>query len=399
MISDYFSLAFKNLKHRGIRSWLTLLGILIGVATVITLISLGGTLKAAVSEQFGLADTQLITINAGGVSYTSIGTGVNPLTLQDVKAIDNLGSVKEAVGKYTRTIQFEYNGHNEFESLQSIPSGEGKDIIYEEINSEIYLGRLFKDSDSGKVILGYNYYSDKEKWGRQIVPGKKVTINGEEFEVIGILEKGTSNNQIFMEESNMKKLLGLGDEVDSIIAQPVDKNEMNKTKTDIEKLLRRIRDVKENDDFTVSTPEATLQTINKIINSIQIFIIIIASISIFIGVIGIVNTMTTSVLERRKDIGIMKSIGARNEQIFLQFLIESGMLGLIGGLIGILLGTLVGVAGVKILNAFLSTDLKPVISIFVIIYSLIGSFIIGAIAGIIPALSAAKQNPVEALKG
>jgi len=190
------------------------------------------------------------------------------------------------------------------------------------------------------------------------------------------------------------------DDVDIIVAQPRDKNELDKTKEDIEKLLRKTRDVKiGEEDFEVSTPEASLATVNGILSGVQIFIALIAGISIFIGAIGIVNTMTTSVLERKKEIGIMKAIGARNSQIFFQFFVESGLLGLIGGIIGVIFGTLISLLGINALNNFLGAELKPVIDYLLIFYALFGSFLIGAIAGIIPAMNAAKQNPVEALRG
>jgi putative ABC transport system permease protein len=191
-----------------------------------------------------------------------------------------------------------------------------------------------------------------------------------------------------------------GDTVDVIGAIVKDKDLMDEAKEQIEKLMRDRRDVeKGSEDFEVSTPESTLETINEVLNAVKIFVVIIASISILVGSIGIVNTMTTSVLERRKEIGTMKAVGARNEQIFLQFFIESGMLGLVGGLIGVFFGTIIGIIGVGGINAFLATELSPQIDFPLIIGSLFGSFIIGAVAGIAPAMNAAKQNPVEAIRG
>jgi putative ABC transport system permease protein len=142
-----------------------------------------------------------------------------------------------------------------------------------------------------------------------------------------------------------------------------------------------------------------LETVNKMIGGIQIIIIIIASISIFIGVIGIVNTMTISVLERKKEIGVMKSIGAKNSQIFMQFFVESGFLGLVGGGFGVLLGVAIGGFGILGINGFVGGDLKPRIDFYLIFFSLLGSFVIGALAGIFPAMKAAKQHPVDALRG
>ena len=142
-----------------------------------------------------------------------------------------------------------------------------------------------------------------------------------------------------------------------------------------------------------------MSTVNNILGGVKAFIVIIAFISIFIGALGIVNTMTTSVLERKREIGIMKAVGARNSQVFWQFFIESSLLGLLGGFIGAAFGTLLGVMGVQALNNLLGTELGLNIDFLLIFITLLGSFMIGGIAGIVPAMRAAKQNPVEALRG
>jgi putative ABC transport system permease protein len=165
-------------------------------------------------------------------------------------------------------------------------------------------------------------------------------------------------------------------------------------------LMRKRRDVKVGEEnFEVSTPEAALESVNSILGGVKIFIALVAGISIFIGAIGIVNTMTTSVLERKREIGIMKAIGARNSQIFLQFFVESGMLGLVGGAIGVLFGVALGYFGTLGINNFVGAEIKPSIDFALIFFSLLGSFLIGGIAGIVPAMHAAKQSPVESLRG
>jgi putative ABC transport system permease protein len=203
-----------------------------------------------------------------------------------------------------------------------------------------------------------------------------------------------------MNENSLQDLINYGDDIDVIVVQVKDKSLMNKTKNKIEEVLRKTRDVKLGEEnFEVSTPEASLATVNNILAGIQAFIIIIASVSIIVGAVGIVNTMTTSVLERRKEIGIMKAIGAKNSQVFLQFFIESGLLGLIGGIVGIVLGGLIGFAGINGINQFLGSEAQPNMNFVFLLSVLVGSFLIGAIAGIAPALQAANQNPVEALRG
>jgi putative ABC transport system permease protein len=403
-IKDYFILAIKNLKHRGIRSWLTLLGIVIGVAVVVSLVFLGNGLKLAVMNQFGMGASEIITVQAGGLnSYGPPGSGVtNPLTTIDLEEIERLSSVKKVIGRNIGYAEIEFEKISGVGYTTNIQLEERR-FLYDLLELEIENGRFFEGGDTKKVVLGYNFFSGKSVFqDRKISSGNRIFINGERYEVIGITKKKGSfitDNVIYMTSEDMKNLLDYGENLDIIAVQPESKDKMNQTVQEIEKALRKSRNVKEGEeDFQVSTPEASLSMINEIITGVQIFIIIVAGISIIVGVVGIVNTMTTSVLERRRDIGIMKAVGAKNSQIFLQFFVESGMLGLIGGIVGVVLGTLIGWAGIMALGNFLSTNLTLEIDWLVIGGVFVGSFLVGGIAGISPALKAAHQNPVEALR-
>lgn len=402
---NYFLFAIRNIKHKGVRSWLTLLGIFIGILAVVSLITLGTAMKTAVSSQFGVSSTEIIGVQAGGLNYGAPGSNVvNPLTTDDVEAIDKLGSVEFAIGRNIETITFEYNDKLEVLSAYSIPENYEKEVyeITDEIEAEY--GRLLKDNENRKIILGNNFYDGETNgFEKDIVPGKEVLINNEKFEVVGILKKKGSffyDGTIFIYEEELNDLVGNGDSVDIISVKVKSKDLIDKAKEDIEKLLRQRRDVNiGEEDFEVTTPEASLQQVNEVLGGIQAFIVIIASISIIVGCIGVANTMTTSVLERRKEIGIMKAVGARNSQIFSQFLIESGFLALIGGVFGVLFGILVGFGGTFAINSWLGTSILPSIDFLLIFLVLAGSFLVGALAGISPAMNAAKQNPVEALRG
>jgi len=399
---NYFLFALRNLKRKGIRSWLTLLGICIGIMAVVSLISLGNGLNAAVMSQFGVSSTEVITVTASGGNLGAPGTDVvTPLTEDDVRAIDGLTSIDYAFGENTATGKLEYNNLLVIGSAYSVDAEYYKEY-YEISEVEAEYGRLLKSGDSGKIVLGANFHDGKSNgFGREIVPGKKVLINNENFEVIGVLKKTGSfiyDGAVFMSDADLESISNQGDDVDTIMVKVKNKDLMDRAKSDIEKLLRERRDVEVgSEDFSVSTPESSLEQINQILGAIQAFVIIIASISIVIGVVGIVNTMFTSVLERRKEIGIMKSVGAKNSQIFAQFFIESGFLGFIGGGIGVLLGVALGYIGTILLNSFLGSDTQPQISFSLIFFSLFGSFLIGSLAGVFPAMKAARQNPVQAL--
>jgi putative ABC transport system permease protein len=404
MIKDYFVLSFKNLKRRGARSWLTLLGIFIGVTAVIALISLGDGLKLAVNSQFGVSSTQLITIQAGGLSgYGPPGSFVvKPLTSDDATAIGKLSTVELVVPRIIETVKMEYNSKLQIVASASIPT-ENTLEAYELQDFKIEYGRLLDKSDINKVVLGNNYaYAAKSGFDKEIMPGNTITIENKSFRVIGILKKKGSfiiDGAILMIEPDLKRLMNTGNNIDVIVAKIKSKDLMPRAEIQIEDLLRERRNVnKGEEDFEVSTPEALLATVNQILTGVQLFIVLIASIAIIIGAIGIVNTMMTSVMERRKEIGIMKAIGARNSDIFLQFFIEAGMLGMIGGVVGIIAGVMIGYLGTLGINYFLGSQTSPSINFILVIATLAGSFIIGSAAGIAPAMKAARQNPVEVLR-
>lgn len=405
MRAEYFPLALKNLRRRGLRSWLTLLGIVIGIIAVVSLISLGDGLKMAVNSQFGVSSTEVITIQAGGISgYGAPGSGVvKPLTESDAIAIEKLDKVQYAIPRRIETLKMEYNNKLVIGFSTDVPEGEKEKSMYNTVDIEALSGRLLQDGDTNKIVIGYDMAnSDKNGFEKTISVGDNIALQGKDYRVVGILKKKGSfiwDKIILMKTPEMKQLLNLGENVDIIAAKVVSKDFMTQAKEDIEKLLRKRRDVKVGqEDFEVSTPEAALSTVNSILTGVQIFIALIASISIFVGAIGIVNTMTTSVLERTKEIGIMKAIGARNSDIFFQFFIEAGMLGMVGGLIGVLLGLGIGFVGIQGINAFIGSQSPFEINWMLAIMTLVGSFLIGSIAGIAPAMKAARMNPVEALR-
>ena len=404
-MKDFFVLAFGNLRNRGVRSWLTLVGIFIGITAVVALISLGEGLSAAVNSQFGISSTEIISVQAGGVSaFGPPGSGdANPLTIDDLREIERISSVERVIRRNVPSSKLEFNDRAIFGFSINIPDGEDRKFAYDILELEAEEGRLLKDGDDNRVVLGYNFLTDDVGFEKAVRVGNKVTLQGKDFEVVGITKKKGSfifDNMVYVNEEPLKNLFDYGDEVDVIGVQVKDADDIDRTKEEIEKVLRKSRDVKVGEeDFEVSTPQASLETVNGVLAGVQAFIVIIASLSIIVGAIGIVNTMTTSVLERKKEIGIMKSIGATNYQIFFQFFIESGLLGLVGGFVGVVIGVVIGLLGTQGINSFIGAEIEPSINFVLVGVSLVCSFLIGAVSGILPALDAARENPVEALRG
>ncbi|MCK5283210.1 MAG: ABC transporter permease [Nanoarchaeota archaeon] len=405
MITDYFVLAFNSLIHKKVRSWLTLIGIMIGVMAVVGLYGLGEGLRTAITSQFGISSTEVLTVQAGGFTGAGPpGSGVvNKITLEDADAIERLSSVEFAIPRILTQGKLEFNDKVIFGLAMSIPDGKERSLGYEIMEVEAEVGRLLKDGDNNKVVLGYSFYGGDVGLDKEIVPGDSVLIQDEKFEVVGITEKKGSfifDNIVHMNENSLIDLFDTGNEVDVIAVKVKDQNLIPKAKEDIEKLLRKRRDVRVGEeDFSVETPQAALANLGNILNGVRLFVIMIASISIIVGAVGIVNTMLTSVTERRKEIGIMKSIGARNSNIFIQFFIEAGLMGFIGGLVGTIFGTAIAYFGTLGINNWIGSTASVGVDFSVIFFALLGSFLIGSVAGIIPAMRAAHENPVDALRG
>ncbi len=406
MIKDYFVLASKNLNRRGIRSWLTLLGILIGVAAVVSLISLGNGLKVAVNSEFGIGSTDVITVQAGGITVGPPGSAViKPLTQDDAIAIGKISSVQASIPIEIQELEVKFNKKVLFTYTATVPDNSQEDnYVYQIGNEKTSSGRLIYQGDRNTIVIGSDLADGtKNGFGRDVKIGDSLGINNQSFIVQGILVSEGSfiiDNAVLMNEKDFQNLLGYGNRVDEIQVKVSDQSLINQTSNAIESLMRQRRGDKiGQEDFQVTTPQASINSVNQVLSGIEIFIIIIASISILVGAIGITNTMMTSVLERKKEIGIMKSIGARNEQIFYQFFIEAGLLGLVGGIIGIIIGAGMGYLGTAALNSFIGSSAQPEISILLIIFAVLGSFLIGSIAGLIPAMRAAGESPVEDIRG
>ena len=399
MKKDYFILAFGNIKHRGLRSWLTILGVFIGIAAVVALITMGDGLRTAITGQFSTLSVDKLTIQNAG---TEMGA-VTALNEHDVEIISKVNGVKEVISRLTRTVKIEFNKNANYGFLMSIPNDNNlADSSYASMNLKIEEGRLLKSTDIGKIVIG-SKLKQGDAFEKEINLGNKILIQGKSFEVVGILKSASSfqiNNAILMNEDDMKKLLNIGDEYDVIIAQVDNSKETGIVAERIKEELRKDRDEDAGEeDFSVQTSLEAISSVNTILNIINLIIGGIAAISLLVGGIGIANTMYTSVLERTKEIGTMKAVGAQNKEILLIFIIESGMIGLIGGVIGAGLGIGLAFGVSEIANMMLgATFLSVQISYPLILGAIAFALSIGLISGLTPAMQASKLKPVEAFR-
>jgi len=228
-----------------------------------------------------------------------------------------------------------------------------------------------------------------------------IEVNGTKLKIIGFLESignDQDDSQVYVTNNYFEKLLPEKDSYAEIIVR-VDISKIDKVAEDIERNLRKHRDLeKGKEDFFVQSFDDMLESYSTVLNIIIGFIILIALISIFVSAINTSNTMITSVLERVKEIGILKSIGAQNSRIFGIFLFESSFLGIVAGILGVVFGFFLTSVGYEILKSLGFGFLKPYHPFSLFLGLVLFAGLTGAISGALPALRASKQNPVDALR-
>ena len=402
MIREYFKLAVKNLGKRKLRSWLTMIGIFVSIATIFTLVSLSLGLQNAVEEQFRLLGTDKIFIQPKtGMMGPPGSIGGNILTTKDIEVIEKIRGVKDFSYFTMESAKVEFSNEIKYFSVIGVPLDHQK--VYEETSSfKIAEGRNLKWGDKNSIVVG-NLHLTGNIWEKEIHAGENILINSQKVEVKGILEKignPDDDRMILMNMESFSEIFNVSERIDMIMVQIEDGENILEVADRIEKNLRKSKDQTEKtQDFIISTPEDLLGSFQTILNIITYFLAGIATISLLVGAIGISNTMYTSVIERTKEIGIMKAIGAKNSDILWIFLIESGLLGLIGSIMGVLLGfglsKTIEFIAVNNLNTTLLQTASP---IWLIAGCLSFGFLIGAVSGTLPAIQASKTNVVDALR-
>ncbi len=400
---DYAVLALGNLSHRKTRSFLTVLGIFIGIAAVVSLVSLGQGLTNAINSQFSAVGADKLIIQAKSATLGPPGLAASgKIEKHDLELIRKANGIEEAAGRILKPAQIEFKDKSITAYVASMPNDDSRQIILDIANYAIESGRMLSKNDRNKVVVGNNY-AHREVFDKNMKLGDRIIISRAEFEVVGILKKtGSPQNDIsfIINEDIMRDVFDIPEEHSAIIAKSSKNMDPIKAGENVERAMRKDRNQKEGkEDFEVQTSNQLLQSFNTILNIVQAVFIGIAAISLLVGGIGIMNTMYTSVLERTKEIGIMKAVGARNSDIMLIFLVESSVLGMIGGAVGITLGVLLSkmveaaaaqALGTGLLKAYFPPPL--------IIGALLFAAILGALSGALPAYRASKLKPVDALK-
>jgi putative ABC transport system permease protein len=404
MIGDLIRYIANNMRHRFTRSALTILSILIGILSIFVLISFGEGLRNymdTIAQEMGT--DKLIAQPRG---FGPPGTTNTFLTKDDLDFIKKQNGISEATGMIVEQSEVKIDerklGKWVFIMGMSTDSAEQRIIEEAFAGFEILKGRALKKGDKNKITVGHNYQIPDKIFSKPLKLGDNLFINGESFDIVGFYEEignpGDDSN-VYMTIDSIKELFDKEDEFAFMYirtAKGVDPSEFSII---LEEKLRKHKGQKEGEeDFFIQSFEQLLETFGTVLLVLNSILIIIAGISVVVAAVNIMNTMYTAVLERTKEIGIMKSIGAKNSTILLIFFFESGVLGLIGGSMGILLGYgLAKLGGVAIAAAGYSF-LQPHFPWWLIVGSLVFSFGIGAASGFFPARAASKLKPIDALR-
>ena len=402
----------KAIMSNKVRSFLTVLGIIIGIGSVIGLMSLGAGVKESISKQINSLGSTNLTITSGVTAYskTSYMSGDNAskaqqnssamlgttqtLTQKDLIELTKISKdlVANVAGYVSSPVIFKVNDTEQRETLIGV-SGE----YFELYDLKIASGNNLTISDSQNIVLGSQLATNI--FGENSAVGQKISILDTEFTVVGVLEiqKESSfsnpNLQAYISDVNAFKLFD-SKNYNGIVAKAVSDKTVDSAKAEIESVLLKSHGIDDKSlaDFTVTSSKDLLSTIDSVMSMLTSFLAGIAAISLLVGGIGIMNIMLVSVTERTREIGLRKALGAKTSDILIQFMTEAVVLTIIGGVLGFLFGYTIGFVAGKLL------DFSAVITLDSVLLAVGISSFIGIVFGIYPAARAAKLNPIDALR-
>ncbi|MBU1201121.1 MAG: ABC transporter permease [Nanoarchaeota archaeon] len=402
MNKDLLSYAIKSLTGKRTRTFLTTLSILIGIMAIFTLISFGQGLSTYVNDISAEMGTDKLMIQS---KATSGAIPQDPLTKEDLEFIKKIKGVEEASGWMMASIKIQpdSNTKEKYAFLAGMPTDKNEMRMTQEMMTvNIMKGRDLKKGDNQKIVLGSLYSEPNKVFEKPLELGQKILVNDAKVEIIGFYEpigNPQDDTNVYITYEGFEELMNIKDEYSILIVRAEKNVNVGDLSERIKHQFRRYKNQEEGkEDFTVQTFEELIAQFQTILGVLNVVLIMIALVSVVISAINITNTMYTSVLERTKDIGIMKAIGAKNKDILLIFVIESGFLGFVGGVMGVSLGYLISSAGANIIAATGYGFLKPAFTPALIIGCILFATIVGAISGLAPAKQASMQKPVDSLR-
>ena len=407
-----YKTSFTGLKTNKVRSLLTMLGIIIGISSVILIFSLGSGVESVITNELSGMGADTIVIRPGKqpteLSDLPETLFSNSLKKRDVVALKKKSNVPH-LAEIAPAVIVPGGASYRGESYRPMIFGWTADLMVKMFGSKLESGSLFGENEirskASAALIGSKVKS--ELFGNEDdVVGKNIKIKGKNFRVVGVFKKqGQTSNfdvdkLIVIPYSTARVYLMGIDYYNEIITRADSPDNVNQTIKDIKNTLRETHGIKDpsKDDFFVVTPEGMLKQIGSILNALTLFLSAVVGIALVVGGVGVMNIMLVSVAERTKEIGLRKALGATNKDILIQFLFESIILTITGGLIGIILGISASFLISLMIVSFTTYSWTFSFPIGASILGIVVSGLIGVIFGLYPAKKASEKSPIEALR-
>ena len=376
--------SIKNIVSNKLRSLLTMLGLVIGIASVIVLVGIGNGTSSKITSQVQSLGTDVLTLSIKSSDYS-----LEYSQLDEITDLDNVESASP-YKNVSSTVSRSGTSSNKSNIIATTPNY--LDIMGLTISSGRLLSEIDEENYSKVCLIGNDLAEELFSLSNPV--GQSIKIDGDNYTVIGVLTQmgssfGNNIDEIIIIPFTTAKYLGSDTSINSLYIKVNDEGIIDETTSLIENYITYTLGIT-TDYFSVSSQDSMLSTMDNINNTLSLLLGGIASISLIVGGIGVMNVMLVSVTERTKEIGIRKALGAKRVDILFQFLIEALVLCLVGGIIGIIFGLGLGELLDKMGYTFSPT-------LFIIIIAFLSSALIGTIFGIFPASKASKLNPIEAL--
>ncbi len=398
MLGELFTLSTRSLAFRRLRSALTVLGVVIGVSLVLSLFLLGAGLREAVEGRLRAFGTDLLVVFPGDESSPLIGL-LSDLQVRDrdVEAIADVPGVHTVMPIDERSlVRVSFRGEEKSLRLHAQPIKAIRSVFEESSGFRLREGEWPSNEDVREVVLGVTT-ADKT-FDEPVRAGDSLEIKGRRFTVTGILDSiGEPNHDsaVFISLKNQRSLVGARTGVASVTVKLNPGEDPERMAEEVRRTLLRQPGI---GDVSVLTSRKAGDIAGDIIGVLQLVLSGIAAVALVVGAVGVMNTMFTSVLERTREIGVMKAIGATDRAVQAVFVMESGTIGAIGGLIGTIAGAALAKAAEAVAHqqGFLLLDVRVDLPLFLMVF--IGSFVLGTLSGYLPARRAARLSPVQALR-
>ncbi len=396
--------AVQNLKNRKMRSLLTVTSIFVGISTIFIFISFGLGLYQYINDIQNEIGADKLIVQVAGIGAPGTDDSFK-LEDSDIKALERTRGITQAAGMPFSAAAVNKDGVTKYLFVIGLPTKdkEDYDLVIEYFTFDVDQGRALEDGDDSRVVLGYRYSIPNGIFEKPLEVGDKININDFDFKIVGFFEEignPSDDGNIYVTFDAYKKITGRDDiNYAMLVARVDDITKIDEIKDRAEKELRKSRDQEEGkEDFFIQSAKELIESFQGALNIVIGFIIVIALISVVVSAINTANTMFTSILERTKEIGVLKAIGAQNKEILILFLLESSILGLLAGIIGVIVGAALSSLGGVILENLGWGFLQPSYNWILIVGCILFSTAVGTFSGLLPAYGASRQNPVDSLR-